>query len=317
MLVYLATRGMAHSKYVATVHGSDAGKLGSRSVGAALARRAYVGATKVFANSQATKEIFQRNMADSVEVQVTYLGLNREWMRRPEASFRSSQLAAFVAAGTVISTVGRVEPRKGQLNAIRALSLLRAAGHDELRYVIAGPIIDDSYVGQLVDAANALKVPTLIAGKIDREDVRRLYAVSRCHVLAAVNDNGRIEGFGLSLLEAAAQGCASVASRIGGIPEAVIDGTTGLLCAEGDITTLTDALRAIVERPVLRMRLSAQAIAHAQSFTWDRCARDSYSGIFCTDWQQDVDPRSSHQRYERQRLAGLEQTIDQTRRKQG
>jgi len=311
ILVYLATRGTAHPAYAATVHGSDASKLDGGSIGVRLARRAYAGAATVFANSEATKGIFQRNMPAAVAVRTTYLGLNADWLRPAEPAFRSPSLNDFTASGTIVSTVGRVEPRKGQLNAIRALALLRTAGSDDVRYVVAGPIVDADYAAQLVDAANALEVPMLLAGKLDQADVRRIYAISRCHVLPAIVDHGRIEGFGLSLLEAAAQGCPSVASRLGGIPEALVDGVTGILCAEGDIADLSRAIAAITDDPALRARLAAHAVANAQSFTWDRCARDSYGDIFGVHWHEEVDARSDHERDERQRLARLEETVDQ------
>ncbi len=67
--------------------------------------------------------------------------------------------------------------------------------------------------------------------------------------------NGAAEGLGLALLEAAASGVPVVATRSGGIPEAVADGETGYLVAERDVDALAAALDALLDSPDLRRRL--------------------------------------------------------------
>lgn len=69
---------------------------------------------------------------------------------------------------------------------------------------------------------------------------------------------GRAEGLGMVLLEAAATGVPVVASRAGGIPEAVIDGETGFLVAPRDVSTLAERLGELLDDPALRMRMGSQ-----------------------------------------------------------
>lgn len=57
------------------------------------------------------------------------------------------------------------------------------------------------------------------------------------------------EAFGLAALEAMAAGVPVVASRVGGIPEVVEDGVTGILCEPGDITAMAAAARALLSDP--------------------------------------------------------------------
>lgn len=67
-----------------------------------------------------------------------------------------------------------------------------------------------------------------------------------------------MEGLGVSLLQASAAGVPIIASRAGGIPEAVSDGHTGLLVRPGDTADLAMALQRLIDDPALRKQLGAQ-----------------------------------------------------------
>jgi glycosyltransferase involved in cell wall biosynthesis len=67
------------------------------------------------------------------------------------------------------------------------------------------------------------------------------------------------EGFGQVIIEAAASGVPTVASRIYGITDAVEDGLTGLLFPAGDIAELTKALLALIEDQALRQKMGLAA----------------------------------------------------------
>ena len=81
------------------------------------------------------------------------------------------------------------------------------------------------------------------------------------------------EGFGMVALEAAERGRAVIASKIGGLPEIVDDGRTGLLAPAGDVETLTGAIVELMSDPA---RVAAMGRAGRQralaEFSLDRCA---------------------------------------------
>lgn len=81
------------------------------------------------------------------------------------------------------------------------------------------------------------------------------------------------EGMGVTLLQAAASGTAVIASRAGGIPEAVADGQTGLLVPPADVAALAAAIDRLLDDADLRQRLGAAGPAFVEAgFTASRMA---------------------------------------------
>jgi glycosyltransferase involved in cell wall biosynthesis len=87
------------------------------------------------------------------------------------------------------------------------------------------------------------------------------------------------EGWGISNLEAAACATPVIASNSPGIRESVIDGETGFLVPQEDASAMTAAMRGIVESPSLVSSLGAAGRRYAETFTWDRAARDTLAHL--------------------------------------
>lgn len=80
------------------------------------------------------------------------------------------------------------------------------------------------------------------------------------------------EGFGLVALEAMERGRPVIASAVGGLPEIVDDGRTGLLVAPGDAAALADAIVALADKPALAASLGAAGRVRAlDAFSQERC----------------------------------------------
>jgi glycosyltransferase involved in cell wall biosynthesis len=84
----------------------------------------------------------------------------------------------------------------------------------------------------------------------------------------------RMEGFGTIVLDAALAGVPVAATAAGGLPEAVLDGQTGLLAPVGDAPALAAALLRLLEEPALAQRLAQAARRRAeQEFSVTNMAR--------------------------------------------
>lgn len=109
------------------------------------------------------------------------------------------------------------------------------------------------------------------AGKLSNEDLALAYATADVFVLPAVIDSkGDTEGLGVVLIEAAEMGLPLVGSDVGGIPDVVVDGRSGLLVPPADPKALADALRRLADDPALAKRLVEEArIRTRRFFSWD------------------------------------------------
>jgi glycosyltransferase involved in cell wall biosynthesis len=89
----------------------------------------------------------------------------------------------------------------------------------------------------------------------------------------------RSEALGNVFLEAEAAGCAIVATRVGGIPEIVNDGETGMLVAPDDAASAAESIARLLNEAHLRKMYGDRAIAHAQEYDWDPIARQ-YAALY-------------------------------------
>ncbi len=108
-----------------------------------------------------------------------------------------------------------------------------------------------------------------------REDIADVIAAADVFVMPSLS-----EGLPLALVEAMLAGKAIIASRTGGIPEAVADGRDALLAPPGDVGALTARLRELLSNAGLRARLGEAARGNAAArFSVERMA-DDYERLY-------------------------------------
>lgn len=165
----------------------------------------------------------------------------------------------------VIGTLARMEPEKGLDLLIRAVARIKGE-HPEIRLVIAGIGSQEKRLRQLVDELGCAE-NVRFAGF-----VREVGDFLGClHVYAQPS---RAEAFGLGVTEAMAMGLPTVVTRVGGLPEQVVEGETGLLVPPENVDALADALSRLVGDSEMRAAMGRKAgIRHAEHFSLDGMAR--------------------------------------------
>ena len=162
----------------------------------------------------------------------------------------------------VVLSVGRLKEPKDFSTLAQALARLDGVPH---RALVAGdgpdrPALEE----EIARLGVALELPG------ERDDVPELLAAVDVFVLSS-----RSEGMPISILEAMAAGLPVVASAVGGVPELVVDGETGVLVPPGDPDALAEALRRLLQDPELRRRLGAGGRERARDeFSLERFRRE-------------------------------------------
>jgi colanic acid/amylovoran biosynthesis glycosyltransferase len=149
-----------------------------------------------------------------------------------------------------IMTIGRLVEKKGIEYSIRAVAQV-AQKHRQLRYDVIG---DGPLRRQLQQLAREQSLDGIVQfhGALEGKAVGALLDQAHLFVLASVTArDGDQEGTPVSLLEAQASGLPVVSTHHSGIPEIVLDGESGLLAPERDVSALADRLNYLVEHPEL------------------------------------------------------------------
>lgn len=180
------------------------------------------------------------------------------------------EATALAGGAPVLAVVGRLEPVKGQWQAVEALAQLRRT-HPGARLLLVGA--EDAhhpgYAERLRAHAAALGAADAVVLAGPREDAVALLAGSDVALVPTVRVGGRGgEGFGLVAVEAMAAGVPVVASDDGALPEVL--GGCGRLVAPGDAAAIAAAVRELLDDEALRARLVACGRARAaDAFTVD------------------------------------------------
>jgi glycosyltransferase involved in cell wall biosynthesis len=152
-------------------------------------------------------------------------------------------------------TVGRMVEKKGFLDLISAFSLMS----NELPS-ISLDIIGDGALRPRIEAkikSLGLQQRIRLHGALPYQETHRLVSEADLFCLPSkVASNGDTEGLPISILEAMSMGVPVVSTRHSGIPDAVLEGKTGLMVNEGDIQGLTTACLRILTDAELWLKFS-------------------------------------------------------------
>ena len=242
--------------FVVTPHsdpgtGSFAGRVWSRSQAVATLRDADA----VVALSRIEASWLTRLGVRPERVRVIPAGIDLEEFRDLSRDGRGTGLPTLLF-------VGRLDPgQKGLEPLVRALALLPREFPAQLRLVGE----DWGGLAPAVALARRLGVAErlVLLGAMPRADLLREYAAATLVVLPSLFDS-----FPVVLLEAMATGLPVVATRVGGVPEIVEDGRSGLLVRPGDARALADAIAAMLGDATLRARCSDAGRRRAAEFDW-------------------------------------------------
>ena len=272
------SRWRTPARVLLTVHGTEINETQTRLKRIAIRGAGVFGPrTEVVANSRFTETLFRERFAvDPRRISAINLGVSEFWFGAPRKR-REVRLAYRLAEDRLVMiTVARITRRKGHHLTLAALSQLPDNLRQRITWLVIGPDGEADYVGELRRAAGQAACDIRFLGPQPNETIRDLYAASDLFCLTGLPDTtGRVEGFGLVYLEAAAAGLPSIATEVGGVPDAVLGDETGILIPPS-VESISQAIAELAADRGLRAILAAGASAHARALSWERCAATTY-----------------------------------------
>jgi glycosyltransferase involved in cell wall biosynthesis len=195
---------------------------------------------------------------------------------------RGSRAAARAALGLstdppAIAVLGRISDWKGQDVLVRALAAPALSQRGAI-----GLLAGEAWPGseertqRVLELADSLGVRERLHMLGFREDVETVYGAADVVAVPSTAPDP-LPG---AAIEAAAAGCAVVASDHGGLPEIIRDGDTGRLIAPGDATALARVAGELIDDPVERARLGVAAAADVRERFARSRLRDAIHALY-------------------------------------
>lgn len=174
----------------------------------------------------------------------------------------------------VLLSVGRLVPRKGLLSFVKQSFPLILEEIPDCQLLIAGDSTlarnKGSEINKIVATAKELGIDDniKILGFVDDEELLKIYHACDLFIFPVLEIPGDVEGFGIVAIEAALTGKPSLGTKAGGIPDAILDGKTGVLVDPGDYKSFAQAaLDLLANKSILREMGSAGRKRVLESFS--------------------------------------------------
>jgi glycosyltransferase involved in cell wall biosynthesis len=178
----------------------------------------------------------------------------------------------------IVLQLGRMVPRKGVDNVVRAVAILQHQYQVPVRLLVVGgnaeqpdPVATPE-LGRLMALASELGVEQAVTftGQRQRGQLRYYYSAANAFVTTPW-----YEPFGITPVEAMACGTPVVGTAVGGIKTTVLDGETGYLVPPNDPNTLAEKLAWLYRNPHIAQRMGWAGMRRAyQHFTWRNVANN-------------------------------------------
>jgi glycosyltransferase involved in cell wall biosynthesis len=189
-----------------------------------------------------------------------------KFARRISAEARAEQrrFMGYDASDTVIVTASRLSKKNAVDDLIRAIALLP----ETYKLLVAGVGEDEAMLRSLVSEVGVARRVQFL-GKKTHEELPALLQSSDLFCRPSLS-----EGLGNAFLEAMAAGIPVIATPVGGIPDFLEDGETGVFCQPHDPASIAAAAQRIQQDAALREKILVQADALVRDrYDWDGIAR--------------------------------------------
>lgn len=223
----------------------------------------HAGVRRIVCVSRAAAEVLRPALADPSRLRVIHSATDagRLAAARPDGRLRREH--RIPAGSPMVGYVAALTAEKDHLTFLETAARVLAAGHDARFVAIGDGPLRDELASRVRQAGLGGRV--VLAGF--RSDIEAVLPE-----LDLLLFTSRQEGLGSSVLEAFACRVPVVATAVGGVPEIVVDGETGLLAPIGDAAALAERVSRVLGDEALRTRLVAGGLRRLEDFGVERMA---------------------------------------------
>ena len=233
----------------------------------------YANAHTIIANSNYTKELMHVSLKiDYKKIEVIHPGIDiydgfilKSDKQRIDKIIKNRF--------PVLTTLARVEERKGHSYVLNAVSKLKNE-FPNILYLIAG---QGPYLNEIKSLTIKLKIEKEIVflGWITEPEKSVVLKNSDIFIMTPKIVGESVEGFGMAFIDAAFHGVPSIGTKSGGIQDAIINFETGIICESENQENITINIRKILSDNQLRKTMGLNGKRRAESlFTWKKKVKE-------------------------------------------
>ena len=223
----------------------------------------------IIANSNFTKNLAIKVGIDSKKVSVIFPGINKPKVFDNQISKKAKDL--FKESFPKIITVSRLDKRKGHDKILMLIKNLKPK-FPKVKYISIGFGKEEN---NLLNLAKELKLEkeVLFLKDVDFNLKNALLSEANLFLMPSRIEKKSVEGFGISFIEAASHGVASIGGKDGGAPDAIIHNKTGLICDGNDLNSIYDAVLNFFQDDNF-IKLGKNALEFSKNFHWDKVIKN-------------------------------------------
>ena len=241
-------------------------------VGSQLNKRVIKSTNKanfVIANSNFTKELAIKVGINSSKIHVIFPGINKS--KNIENIFKVKAEKIFGDSFPKIITVARLDKRKGHDKILMTIKNLTSP-YPKIKYVSIGFGEEEK---NLINLFKELffKKNLIFLKNIDENLKLSLMAESDLFLMPSRIEKNSVEGFGISFIEAASYGVASIGGKDGGASDAIDHNKTGLICDGNDLNSIYQSIINFLENKNF-INFGKNAKKFSENFHWEKVIKN-------------------------------------------
>ena len=218
----------------------------------------------IIANSHFTKELAIKVGLEKTKINIIFPGIAKR--KKIDSKLKIKSYDVFKDSFPKIITVSRLEKRKGHDKVLMAIKNLKTL-FPKIKYVSIGSGKEENSLLKLCKELG-IENNVIFLKNIDYDSKLSLISSANLFLMPSRVENKSVEGFGISFIEAASCGVASIGGKHGGETDAIIHEKTGLICDGNDLNSIYDSVIHFFKNDNF-IKYGKNALEFSKKFHWD------------------------------------------------